>query len=165
MVTIDFVEEGEEARLRSIRLCALKDAPDAFATLFEDAQKLPMSSWREQLRNLPTLVAKHGVDVGMVRGAQHQDDARTLYLISMWVEEAWRGKGVATDLVQRLIAYAKEAGYRRVILDVADDNARALRFYERMGFTATGRRSRLPEPRAHIEEHERELLLEDTRDS
>ena len=64
-----------------------------------------------------------------------------------------------TELVEAVINWARSAGYERVSLDVADDKTSAVRLYERMGFTPTGVTGTLPDPRTHIREHERELML------
>jgi ribosomal protein S18 acetylase RimI-like enzyme len=62
----------------------------------------------------------------------------------MWVAGHARGRGVADALVGTLLEHAAASGLRRVTLDVADDNPRAVSFYERMGFTRTGRTGTLP---------------------
>jgi ribosomal-protein-alanine N-acetyltransferase len=53
--------------------------------------------------------------------------------------EARRG-GVATRLVQELLARAAAAGVRRVLLEVSASNLAALAFYAALGFTEIDRR-------------------------
>ena len=53
----------------------------------------------------------------------------------MSVLSEWRGRGVGTALLGRLIVLATERGYRRV---VANAQEHACSFYERHGFTAVG---------------------------
>ena len=62
----------------------------------------------------------------------------------MWVAPSHRGTGMANRLVDTVIAWAKEAGARRIGLWVTRDNDRARRLYERAGFSATGDVQPLP---------------------
>jgi len=80
-------------------------------------------------------------------------------LFAMWVAPASRGKGIGRALVGAVVQWARSRGYRRVLLDVADENAHAVRLYERCGFVPTGERGLLPAPREHVLEHQRALAL------
>jgi len=51
------------------------------------------------------------------------------------VSPAMRGCGIGTQLLNRLIEYARSEGYRSIRLDVIDTNPAARRLYERIGFT------------------------------
>jgi ribosomal protein S18 acetylase RimI-like enzyme len=53
------------------------------------------------------------------------------------VDEAVRGQGVGTKLLNGVIEFAREHGYQTVRLDVVDTNPRARQLYERVGFVAT----------------------------
>jgi ribosomal protein S18 acetylase RimI-like enzyme len=53
------------------------------------------------------------------------------------VHEEARGDGLGTALLTTVIGAAREAGMRRVGLEVVDVNERALRLYERVGFRRT----------------------------
>ena len=53
------------------------------------------------------------------------------------------GRGLGLEFVQAGIAFAeREFGPRRLVLDVAEFNERAIRVYERSGFRRTGRKLR-----------------------
>jgi ribosomal protein S18 acetylase RimI-like enzyme len=62
----------------------------------------------------------------------------------MWVSPAARGGGLADLLVGAVTEHARQAGADRVTLWVAVGNDRARGFYQRMGFTPTGRRQQYP---------------------
>jgi GNAT superfamily N-acetyltransferase len=62
----------------------------------------------------------------------------------MWVDPSMRGTRAAADLVRAVLDWAAAGGAGGVSLWVADGNDRALRFYDRMGFTPTGHRQGLP---------------------
>lgn len=57
------------------------------------------------------------------------------------VADAWQGKGAAAIMLDRLLAFAKAHGKRRIFLwgGVQADNARAVSFYRKHGFTELGR--------------------------
>ena len=73
-------------------------------------------------------------------GLWHADDAPAdeVVLVGMWVATVARGTDVATRLVGTALGCAAASGYRRVVLDVAHENARARAFYTRLGFRPTG---------------------------
>lgn len=152
------VEEG--ARFRTIRLRALRDAPNAFATTTEESAGRPLEIWSKQLSGPATFVAVVGdSDVGLVRGAPDQRAKDTAWLISMWVAPEARGKGVGEALIDTLAEWARPKGFVRLLLDVGDDNAPAIALYTRKGFEPSGEVSTLPPPRENIREHQRVLRL------
>ena len=151
-------------RVRAIRLRALADAPDAFGTTLAEDEARPLAEWRERLTRggSATFVATQvegGADVGLVTGAAYDGRAGDAGLFGMWVAAPFRGRGVASALVDAVIAWARASGYHRLLLDVGDDNLAAIRLYEAKGFVPTGARGSLPPPRDHVPEHERVLFL------
>jgi ribosomal protein S18 acetylase RimI-like enzyme len=157
---IERLSPDDEDRLRSIRLAALRDAPDAFGSTLEETSARPAESWRQQLRDLATFVAvMGGADAGIVRGVQLDEDPAVAILLSMWVAPTARGKGVGKALVDALVAWARADGFARLVLDVADDNQPAIALYARTGFEPTGETGTLPPPREHVLEHRRSLEL------
>jgi len=159
-VQVDRLRPGDAERLRRIRLRALVDSPDAFGSTAADTAARPAHSWVQQLTELHTLVAVlDGADIGMVRGAPSGDDPHDAYLLSMWVDPDHRRRGVGEALVAALTAWARSAGFARLLLDVADHNAQAIALYTRCGFAPTGRAGSLPPPRDTITEHERALCI------
>jgi L-amino acid N-acyltransferase YncA len=55
---------------------------------------------------------------------------------------AWRGRGVGGELWKATAAFAREAGYRKLVVQVRGANAHARSFYRRLGFSECGRLSR-----------------------
>ena len=58
-----------------------------------------------------------------------------LYLEDLYVQPAWRGRGLGKALLQHLGALAVERGCGRFEWSVLAWNSHAIRFYERMGAT------------------------------
>lgn len=157
---IDRLGEHEGDRLRAVRLAALGDAPDAFGGTLADAAARPREQWRQQIVELATFVAVlDGRDVGMVRAAPHPTEPGTGELLSLWVGPDVRGRGVGEALVDVVVAWARDEGLRRVVLEVGDHNTAAIALYARKGFTPTGVTGSLPPPRTHVREHQRALEL------
>ena len=60
---------------------------------------------------------------------------RELYIDDICVDECVRRTGVGQRLFARVKAYAKEAGFDWITLNVWNDNINALAFYKRMGLS------------------------------
>lgn len=157
-IDIERLAVDEGLRLRTIRLRALADAPDAFGSTYDEAATPPLGSWTAQLQEIATFVAVvNGEDVGLVRGAHDDLQPDAAWLISMWVSPEARGQGVGEALIDAVVEWARISGARRVLLDVGDHNQPAIALYARKGFRPNGIIGSLPEPRSHIREHQREL--------
>ena len=151
---------GAEARLRTIRLQALQDAPDAFGSTAAEVAARPPESWSQQLSGLATFVAvSGGRDVGLARFAPDEECAQTGWLTSMWVSPENRGEGVGSTLIDAVVDFATSQGVARLALDVGDHNTSAISLYASKGFEPTGEVSSLDPPREHLCEHRRILRL------
>ena len=61
-------------------------------------------------------------------------DLDIIRIESLAVESNFRGKGEGTLLLKKVFDFARENGYREVMLEVVDTNPRAKALYERLGF-------------------------------
>lgn len=127
--------------VRALRLRALADAPGAFASTFTREQAYDEAGWRRRVATDACFVAG---DAGLAVGIPEPGDPDGRHLVSMWVAPEHRGRGVADRLVGAVVAWAREDGAACLALWVVDGNPRARRFYERLGFAATGERGPLP---------------------
>lgn len=59
---------------------------------------------------------------------------KSLYLEDLIVKEAYRGKGIGSRLMQKVIETAKEENCKRLRLQVLDWNKPAIDLYEKTGF-------------------------------
>lgn len=83
------------------------------------------------------LIGLKAVDDDGAQGFCHyRIDEGALELVTLAVTGS--AKGVGTFLMDAALDAAREAGCRKVWLVTTSDNARAIAFYERMGFERTG---------------------------
>jgi len=103
---------------------------------------------------------RHGVGVigrGLrVESVIRPPDGDMHYLAHLAVLPELRGRGVGRALINHLIGRARDAGRRRITLDVAASNPRAEALYQRAGFRVTvERRSRLANESGRVADHRR----------
>jgi GNAT superfamily N-acetyltransferase len=71
----------------------------------------------------------------------------------MYVREAYRGQGIAQRLLREAESFARESGYRRIVLDSADSMRAARRLYERNGYEPCERYNRNPQATVFMSKH------------
>jgi RimJ/RimL family protein N-acetyltransferase len=159
------LEQSDVDAFRAVRLDALRLHPEAFGASYEDEAALDRSQFVERLA-APGFVRfgafdEHGSLVGLI-GLQIRSGAKQrhkAFLFSMYVDAAHRGTGLAQQLVEAVIAAAREAGAIVLQLSVAAANAPAQRLYRRMGFTTYGVERRSLKLGEHF--HDEELMALD----
>jgi ribosomal protein S18 acetylase RimI-like enzyme len=156
---------GEWAAVREIRLTALAQAPDAYASSLEREQAFDEQDWRRRLAETAYFGAwapgAAPALVGLVATFPEADPdpaspdtaspdtaspdtasppARTWHLVGMWVSPEHRGQQIADRLVAAVCDLARAHGAGQVALWVADSNPRAQAAYRRLGFAPSGER-------------------------
>ena len=131
---------------RDIRLAALIDSPRAFASTWAREAYFDEATWLERAVRTPSWLAFDGErpagTVTLWRDPERPEGE--VHLVGMWVATVARGTGLADLLVRTAADAAREMGYTRLSLDVADENLPARRCYERNGFTPTGEVGTMP---------------------
>ncbi|GHD52533.1 N-acetyltransferase [Mycetocola manganoxydans] len=127
---------------RKVRLAALTDAPGAFGSRFQEWVDAPDDRWRDRLSvpgaiNLLAIDVDGNAPVGMATGTPGKDHGSYAELISMWVDPAVRGRGVATALITAIANWAVSTGVATLTLSVMPENIAARRAYERNGFAVS----------------------------
>jgi len=151
-VEVRVAQPDEWAVVRDVRLAALAEAPDAFASTLSRETGQAEASWRSRIAARPWFLAwLAGRPAGLVAMFPEQAPLTgpnsappDWHLVSMWVRPEARGEGVAGRLVRAVLAHARAAGAAQVTWWVAIGNDRARAFYQRMGFVPTGRRQMYP---------------------
>ncbi len=102
----------------------------------------PIESFRSELHNnlANYLVARlEGTLIAYIGAWLMLDE---VHITTLAVTENHRRRGIASRLVEKLIAEARPRGACFLTLEVRPSNKAAIRFYEKFGFTVLGRRKR-----------------------
>ena len=136
----------------SLRLNALRDAPGAFLSRYEDYADLGHEDWQKvitqwtQPPDNAVFVATSGEAGAGLCGAFVLNPQRVM-LVAMWVIPELRGSAVAGQLVEHVFDFARGRGVADVAAWVVEDNHRAMGFYRKRGFEPEGTRQAYePEP-------------------
>jgi GNAT superfamily N-acetyltransferase len=149
-VGIRLATRGEWERVRELRLRSLGDAPDAFGSTLDRERRLGEAGWIDWIEgwegatNVMFVAERDDRWIGMALGSRTGEEPEA-HLYGMWVDPAWRGRGIGARLVDRVLGWARSWGAGSVILAVTETNEDAAAFYERLGFADTGERSPLRE--------------------
>jgi GNAT superfamily N-acetyltransferase len=142
---------------RDIRLLALRDAPDAFASTYAEQVALGGAYWRQRvadgglflawIQEVSSPAASTVEPAGLAGG--YQTVPGTVELISMFVRPQARGRGVGEALIDAVIGWARERDATSVHLWVTDQQARppALRALRVLGDGRTPAAALQPGPR------------------
>lgn len=122
----------------------------AYKDIFSDKllREIPLDFWVEASNNHNTnkmercILNAEGEDIGAggygisrdYNGYSELGEIASIYFL----KKAW-GKGYASILMQFMINELKNMGCTKIHLWVLEENKRAQRFYEKLGFTKTGK--------------------------
>lgn len=113
--------------------------PDMF---FHCAEPYPKEKFLEDIQERMVYVAKTGNAVAgyvvlcmMHKGGPGTFEKKLLRLDSICVDEPFRGQGIGKAMVTDVRALAKAFGCSEVLLGVHPENDKAIRFYQKCGFT------------------------------
>ncbi len=142
---------------KAVRLRALQDTPTAFGSTYAKESQLTDDDWVKRAERwngerAAGFIAMDGNTVcGMVCSFLDEEDATLAHLIAMWAAPTHRRQGLGCRLVTEVLAWARSRGARTMLLMVTSSNEPAMRFYERLGFTRTGRTEPYPNDPSLIE--------------
>lgn len=130
--------------IRSLRLQALTDSPDAFGSTYARELARSDDDWRRWIEPNPTYLLDDatGEAVGIVAATRDEEDQTTTMLMALWIRPASRGSGGGDLLVNAVLHWATVTQSTSVQLCVIDGNGPAQRLYERHGFVVTGHEKR-----------------------
>ena len=143
-VRVRVFRSSEWRSYRDLRLCALADAPNAFATTYADAQARSDEHWAARLAegsaetDLPLVAEVDGEPAGMAWGKIAGSEPDIAHLYQMWVAPEQRGLGVGRMLLETAIEWARSRGARSIMLGVTCGDTPARRLYASAGFQAIG---------------------------
>jgi ribosomal protein S18 acetylase RimI-like enzyme len=141
-------DDSDWIHLKRIRLRALTDSPDSFASNLADEASRPDDAWRAwaaRTESSTSFLAMDGEEpCGMVAVLRSDEISGHADLISMWVDPAYRGRGVGRSLVAFVVEWCINHDVSELHLWVTESNSAALDLYRASGFAPTGNRQPLP---------------------
>jgi GNAT superfamily N-acetyltransferase len=144
MVLVRATTTTDWQALREIRLQALLDAPDAFASTHAREAAFGEDEWRERASRDGSFIAFLPEVCPAGLGGGYLAAPEVVELIGMFVRPRARGRGVGEAIIDAIADWARQQGARTVHLWVTETNKHARLLYERCGFTATAERQPLP---------------------
>lgn len=146
MVEVRAVRPDEWKSLKSVRLRALRDSPDAFCTTYVEAAAYGDEVWIDRAGAESNSMSFVAIDreefVGLAVGVMCDDGV--LDVVSVWVDPRHRGAGIAARLMSAVEDWGTALGAAAARLDVEAGNERAGEFYAKLGYTSTGVRETYP---------------------
>jgi ribosomal protein S18 acetylase RimI-like enzyme len=135
-----------------VRTRALRDAPYAFESRLEDAERRTDAEWAEwaeraasgEQTTIVLVLDEDGRPVGMAGAFLEADDVDEAVVFGVWVDPRHRGSGLAARLMAAVEAWAARRGLARLTLWVTESNEPARRLYERLGYRDLGERQPFP---------------------
>jgi RimJ/RimL family protein N-acetyltransferase len=149
--TVHRVTPADAGRMRALRLEMLADSPLAFLETIAQAAARSHDDYRRRIvqassgNRLAQFVADPGGRlIGHAGGTVLPEEPGVTIVFAVYITPERRGAGVLAELVDAVAQWSREAGRLDLMLEVVVGNDRAVRAYERLGFTDTG--VRVPHP-------------------
>ena len=150
VITINQITRQNVELFKSVRLKALSESPSAFGSTYAREVAFTEAEWLARLerwngeRGIGFLAMDGEVGCGIAGALLDFEDTTCAQLVSMWTAPTHRRYGVGQLLVEAVIDWAKSRKVKTLTLMVVSTNGPAIRFYERLGFSKTGRTDPYP---------------------
>ena len=157
MIVIEPITLLNTFLFKDVRLRALQDAPHAFGSTYAKESQFAELEWIKRVERwngesgVGFLTLDQGTAWGIAGSFLDQNDATRARLLSMWTAPTHRQQGIGRLLVNDVLNWARGRNARTLLLMVTSNNEPAIRFYQRLGFTRTGRTEPYPNDPAVLE--------------
>lgn len=136
----------DAAAFRAIRIESVQDSPESFRLSSEEINKMPIKDFENELVENDgnrTFVGAFEEDelvgVGALYLEPYQKLAHKGAIGSVFVKPEFRKRGIAKELLDKIIQIAKDTGtIEHINLTVVSSNTPAIRLYENLGFVIYG---------------------------
>lgn len=161
MAVLRSARERDWEQVREVRLAALAQAPEVFASTLEREAAFDSRRWRSWVEEAAVFLAlDDGAAIGMAAGVREKHPQERK-LVALWVAPRYRRTGAAAELVDEVIGWARADAAHLLGLWVTPDNHSARKLYSRHGFVDSGERMPLPSnPAVVVERMTRSLTAE-----
>jgi ribosomal protein S18 acetylase RimI-like enzyme len=150
VITLEPITTRNVPVFKDVRLRALQDTPSAFGSTYAREVQLTDAEWAQRAalwngeKGIGFLAMDAGAACGLAGAFLDEAVAARAQLISMWMAPTHRQRGIGRLLVEEIVAWARRCGATALQLMVTSSNRPAMLFYERLGFTRTGRTEPYP---------------------
>ena len=144
--TVITIRPDQWVEFRDIRLQMLADTPIAFGETLEHAQAASEASWLARLaratqpdRTAVAALDDDGTWIGTM--SAYLSEPGVVTVAAVWVAPEHRGAeaGVTDKLMTAITDWARDTAHAQALrLAVHEQNSRAIAYFERAGFQATG---------------------------
>lgn len=144
-MNIEILDVRHAEAYRQLRLEALEQYPEAFASSYEEEKEFPLERFHRRLAGTDsiTLGAWHESElIGSVTLVYERKPKlrHRANIIAMYVKPSHRGSGIGKQLMQQAIQTARSVGnVEQIYLSVMAHNEPAKRLYQALGFEAYGK--------------------------
>lgn len=131
---------------KPFRLAALKNSPQSFASSYEEEVNWSDLAFQEGLNHNTVFAALEEKKLIASAGFYRLDSLKTKHkgiIWGMYTHPDYRGRGVASALIQEIVIHARDLGVIQVHLTPITNNLAAIKLYQKLGFEIYG-----TEPRA-----------------
>ena len=136
---------------RSLRLRALRDAPDSFGETWAEAERQPFEYWQNLTRSVTEpgphvmfLACQNSGVQGATYGLVDPDRPCAGRVGGMWVDPRWRRQGIGRALLKAVSAWADDRKFTTLGLWAPAHRPAAVALYRKMGFHETGKHRPMP---------------------
>ncbi len=138
--TIRRLTSADAGAFRTIRLEALRTAPEAFGSSYDSEKDRPEADYAERLQRNHVAGALIAGDLVGTAGYYALTGPKETHRGNIWgvfVQPGHRGAGIARALIEHLLAVARQE-VLQVHLSVVTSNAAAIALYQHLGFSIYG---------------------------
>ncbi|EDT05480.1 GNAT family N-acetyltransferase [Burkholderia ambifaria] len=162
MITIRLLDAADAAQFQSVRLRAIDTSPTSFLPTRDEVAGITVDEFATRITPSDVQAvfgAFDGATLVGITGVRRDPRVKVAHKALIWgvfVDPAYRGRGIAQSLLDRATAHAAQAWQcRQLMLCVNEVNGTAERLYASQGFVRFGTepRSLLVDGRFYDEHH------------
>ena len=156
-IVIERITTTKISLFKEVRLRALQDAPYAFGSTYAKEAGFSDTEWLRRAerwngeRGIGFVALEGDMACGIAGSLLDDRNETHAQLVSMWTAPTHRQRGIGRLLVNEVMEWAQDRKARALQLMVTSNNEPAIRFYERLGFTRTGRTEPYPNDASVLE--------------